>query len=80
MGIQELWFGTGKWGQQVEVALIHSDIWPGIAWRVEWGPPGSREREVFSGDRMEQRARAFFAEKTAELGTDWRLVRSQPPS
>lgn len=74
MGTRELWFGTSQWGGRVETVLVHHDIWPGFSWRVEWGPPPDRKREVFRGDE-EQQARAFLAEKQAELGSNWEMVR-----
>lgn len=75
MGSRELWFGSNPHGQRVEVVLVHADTWPSFVWRVEWGSPGSRKREVFSGPQMEQDARTYFAAKQAELGTGWELVR-----
>lgn len=76
MGERELYFGKDSWGRRVEAVLIHHDIWPAFAWRVEWGSgSGARSgREVFSGLEMEQEVRARLASKMAELGTDWARV------
>lgn len=73
--MQELWFGKDAHGRRVELLLVHATVWPGIAWRVEWGPPGRRQRESFNGLDMEAQARSYFAQRQAELGTGWEMVR-----